>query len=361
MNNFDDFLGNENILGGDILAANLGEENTSIGITPNDGTFSDPFSNDLESLSLIEKAIQSDQENNSNDNNSSTNDFSPIDTGIDPLTGNNTDIPSESTKEFELASLNLNDTSFAPPKSELQFEGGFGDYEGGNDITLEIKDTEGNIIETFALSGEGQGEVYRDEEGVYLFFSGTDETTEVDISAIGNVKFGDFFGGSLEIETTGSIEGGDVLLDDEDNTKESGLVLKSGLEAGTTDNYQLDGYDLIDFGDVQMVDINYNGNVVGNFIDNDGEEKIFLYNGAGVFTLNAFSYSEAFAINDLAPAWEAPRSADRRTQNTELGKRRDGAYKHLGKPQMTAPHEKAARVYGSFLARKGYLAPQYIS
>ena len=57
MNNFDNSLGNENILGGDILATNLGEENTSLGITPNDGTFSDPFSHELESLSLIEKAI----------------------------------------------------------------------------------------------------------------------------------------------------------------------------------------------------------------------------------------------------------------------------------------------------------------
>ena len=85
MNNFDNSLGNENILGGDILATNLGEENTSLGITPNDGTFRDPFSNYLESLSLIEKAIQSERENNSNDNNPSTNDFSPIDTGIDPF------------------------------------------------------------------------------------------------------------------------------------------------------------------------------------------------------------------------------------------------------------------------------------
>ncbi len=237
MNNFDDSLGNENILSGDILATNLGEENTSLGITPNDGTFSDPFSNELESLSLIEKAIQSDQENNSNNSNPSTNDFSPIDIGIDPLTGDNTDNSSESTKESEIASLDLDDTSFAPPKSELQFAGGFGDFEGGNDVTLEIKDTEGNIIETFALSGEGQGEVYRNEEKVYLFFSGTDETTEVDISANGNVTFGDFFGGSLEIETTGSIEGGDILLDDEDDTEEPGLVLKSGLEGGAIVDY----------------------------------------------------------------------------------------------------------------------------
>ena len=193
----------------------------------------------------------------------------------------------------------MDDTSFAPPKSELQFAGGFGDFEDGNDVTLEIKDDQDNVIETFALAGEGQGEVYRDENGTYLFFSGTDETTEVDISAIGNVIFGDFFGGSLEIETTGSIEGGDVVLDDEDNSdEESGLVLKSALEFGAITGYEFNGYDVVDFGDVEVVDINYYGNVVGNLIDDNGKEKAFLYNGAGLFTLNAFESSEFYAIND---------------------------------------------------------------
>jgi len=293
MNNFDNSLGNEAILGENILATNLGEENTNIGIITNNGTFNDPFSNELEFISIIENEVQSGEKNN----NTQSNDFSAIDPGIDPLTGNNVDDSNQSKKEAEIASLDLNDASFAPPKSELQFAGGFGDFEGGNDVTLEVKDDEDNIIETFALVGEGQGEVYRDEDGTYLFFSGTDETTEVDISAIGNVTFGDFFGGSLEIETTGSIEGGDVVLDDEDNTDESALLLKSGLESGVITGYEFNGYDLVDFGDVEVVDINYYGNVVGNLID-DEKEKAFFYNGAGLFTLNAFDSSEFYAIND---------------------------------------------------------------
>ncbi len=294
-------LVDNNLLAGDIVAPLLPnlleEENTSLGITPNDGAFSDPFSNDTESLSAIEKAILSEQERNILENNNDIPNNSNTDLGIDPFTGGNIDSRSNSVSASAIEGLDLNDISFAPPKSELDLIGGFGDFAGGNDVTLEVKNTDGEVVETFALTGEGQGEVYRDEENAYLFFSGTDETTNVDISSVSNIKFGDYYGDSLDIETTGSIDGGDVVLSDE-SVAETGLALKAGIEGGAILDYEFGGYNLLDFGDVEVVDVNYFGNVVGNLIDDDGQEKAFFYNGAGLFTLNAFYTSQAYGIND---------------------------------------------------------------
>ena len=45
----------------------------------------------------------------------------------------------------------------------------------------------------------------------------------------------------------------------------------------------------------------------------------------------------SFFLAFLAPRREAPRSPE--------GERRDSAYKRLGKPQATAPHESRDRVY----------------
>jgi hypothetical protein len=84
------------------------------------------------------------------------------------FTGGNLDFP-ESAKSLE----NITDNSFAPPANTLEFQGGFGDYDSGNDVTLSIEDANGNVVETYAFSGAGQGTLYTDENYAYLFFSGT--------------------------------------------------------------------------------------------------------------------------------------------------------------------------------------------
>lgn len=297
INSLNNSLDHQNIFGENIsdtlLNPSLEDENTTLGIVSSDGAFSDPFDSESESLSLIEQLIISEREN---ENTTVTSNSSfDISLAVDSFTGGSLDLPQSAIPQESVA-----DTSFAPPISTLEFQGGFGDFDGGDDVTLEIEDSEGNVVETYALSGEGQGTLYTDEDYAYLFFSGTDETTNVDISSQSNIKFGDFVGASLEISTPGSIDGGDVFLNDQDETEETALVLQSGLAGGASPNYEVVDYNLVDFGDVEMVDVNYYGNVVGNLIDNDGQEKIFFYNGVNLFTLGGYYSSRAFAINDFA-------------------------------------------------------------
>ncbi|ELS01404.1 HAF family repeat protein [Xenococcus sp. PCC 7305] len=290
MSNFDDFLGNETIFGSDILETNLGEEDTNIGINSKDGTFNDPFGNELEFLSIVEKEVQSEQAGN---NNSSNNDFSPVDTGIDLLTGNNTDNASESNKESEIANLELDDTSFAPPKDELQFAGEFGDFEGGDDVTLEIKNTDENVVETYCLTGKGQASLYRDDEDgkAYIFFSGTDETTSVKIFAKSNIQFSSYIGDSLKIETTGSIDAGSVTLS---NPDETGLVLKSGIQ-GEDETLEVLGYDAIHLGEGVAKGINNKGEVV---VDGDGASLSYIYSDGEINYLGSDNSITPNDIND---------------------------------------------------------------
>ncbi|NJL51732.1 MAG: hypothetical protein HC930_05025 [Hydrococcus sp. SU_1_0] len=282
------------IFSGDLinpLVPELGQEYISLGIEKQEISLTPSIN---EGLSLIKiEPTNYETENSLNngllDNNSSAKRISSL--KIDPIIGT-------ASRAVQINSgVDINDTSFAPPQSELEFVGGFGDFEGGNDVTLKVKNHQNKVIETFSLTGEGQASLYRDDQHEYIFFSNIDKTTKVNISAISNLKFGDFIGDSLKIETTGSIEGGDIVLNNEDHSN-SGLSLKSGLIDGKIINYQFQDYSLVNFGDVQMVDLNYYGHVVGNLVDYDGREKIFYYNGANLFTLGRYYSSEAFAIND---------------------------------------------------------------
>ena len=253
---------NNDILSGDLnnsLVPELGTEDISLNIIPQESSFVDPLN---EELSLTESEIVIDENKKSVDNNSAINNDSSFNniivSNIDPLTV-------AEAEEFQVNEIDVNDTSFAPPQSQLDSLGGFGDYDGGDDVTLEIKDTDGNVVETFKLTGEGQATLYRDQEHEYIFFSGVDETTKVDIYSVSDIKFGNYIGDSLKIETTGSIDGGDIVLNDENTEVDSGLTLRAGIDSENSVGRVFAGYTLVDFGtNREMVDINYYGQIVGN-------------------------------------------------------------------------------------------------
>ena len=121
------------------------------------------------------------------------------------------------------------------------------------------------------------------------------------------MKFGDFFGGSLEIETTGTIEGGDVVLNDIDDTSEPSLVLNSGIE--DKENSAIVGFDYTNLGFGTAYDINNLGQVVG-YLSSDSGKRAYLYSDGEIQELGTFSetYNDvsstvdnnvAYAINDL--------------------------------------------------------------
>ena len=288
-----DNIFDNDILNGDLtnsLVPELGQEDILIDVTPQESSFADPLTQEL---SLVEQEVAVDEierDNNSISNNTSSFDNIAI-ANIDPLTAAN-------PEEFQVNEIDVNDTSFAPPQSELELLGGFGDVDGGDDVTLEIEDNAGNVIETYKLTGEGQATLYRDQEYQYVFFSGVDETTNVDISSVSNIKFGNYIGDSLKIETTGSIDGGDIVLNDENTEVDSGLTLRAGIDTENSVGSEFDGYTLVDFGtNREMVDINYYGQIVGND-DYSGTEEFFFYDGQYVYTLPGYHSSRAFGIND---------------------------------------------------------------
>ena len=287
------------IFGNDILSAELdtslvpelGNENISLGITPQQSSFIDPLNQEL---SLIEQEIVLDKPENSFEQKSSNNNSSSINNislfNIDPLIGSD-------VSRFQVNNINASNASFAPPQNELEFQGGFGDYDGGNDVTFEVKNDRGIVVETYALSGEGQATLYRDEDKAYVFFSGTDKSTNVNISAKSNIQFGNYIGDSLKIETTGSIEGGDIVLNDPDET---GLVLRSGLEgtgAINSSNSLLDGYEIVDLGGVRLTDLNNLGQAVGNGYFG-GNNKGFFYDGSKLNVIDRYDLSIVHAVND---------------------------------------------------------------
>ena len=325
----DNIFGND-ILNGDLttsLVPELGTENILIDTAPTEISLLDPLNQEL---SLTEPEIISDEINF--DNNSFNNTVSSFNNiarfNADPLITAN-------AEEFQVNGIDVNDTSFAPPQSQLQFQGGFGDYDGGDDVPLEIKDTEGNVVETFKLTGEGQATLYRDEEYQYVFFSGTDETTDVDIDSTSNIKFGDYIGDSLEIQTTGSIEGGNIVLN---NPDETGLVLKSGIENNNTNNTFTSGYKITDLGNVYVNDINDKGQATGYFYalyeNNLGRtsrtSKGFIYNDSGFNVVEQHLWTTIYAINDSGDIvgdfadiqqypWQNPIPADIRSFYTYEG------------------------------------------
>ena len=291
-----------------VLVPELGQENILVDITPSETSLIDPLTQEL-SLTQSEIVLdETDLDNNSSSNNTSS--FNSIVVAnIDPLVGVN-------PQEFQVSEIDVNDTSFAPPQSKLTFQGGFGDFNGGNDVTLEIKDTDGNVAETFRLTGEGQASLYRDEEYQYIFFSGVDETTKIDIDSTSNIKFGNYIGDSLKIETTGSIEGGDIILSEPDET---GLVLKSGLESASSSKFA--AYDVINVSYIpgfddrviysRATDINNYGNVVGEVeLEYDYNSNVYTHRRGfyrhGVTWTIGTSYlnyhAHAHGINDSSQA-----------------------------------------------------------
>ena len=274
----------ENIFGNDILngeistslVPELGTESILIDTAPSEISLIDPLTQEL---SLTEPDIFFDEIDS--DNNSSSNNASSLNnvalSNIDPLIAAN-------AEEFQVNNVSASNALFTPSIDELQLQGGFGDYDGGDDVTFEVKNDDGVVVETYALTGEGQASLYRDDEDgkAYISFSGTDENTSVEISAKSNIQFGSYFGDSLEIETTGSIDGGSVSLT---NPDETGLVLKSGIESAeeTSDIVGYD-YEIVSLGFADVKGINNNGDVLvrqtayQSFIYSDGEIE---YIGSG--------------------------------------------------------------------------------
>jgi hypothetical protein len=140
-------------------------------------------------------------------------------TDFDPLTGK--------TKNSAPANNDslVNTLTAESPSSSWVFQGKFGDFDGGNDVPLNIKDANNQIVETFSLTGDGYGEVFKDDLYEYVFFSETNETTAVEILAINNLKFDDYIGSTLKVETEGSITAGDITLKNTDSTDTPGLIL----------------------------------------------------------------------------------------------------------------------------------------
>ena len=284
------------------------EEYLPLAITLPEGSFTEPFSQDL---SLIEEPNAFNINEEVIDNNIDfskriyQNDSSELNTDSDlndtllntnSLLGDTLEAQSFSLlspQQVEAASAEM-----IPAPDGLEFVGGFGDYDGGEDVTFEVKDNRNNVIETFSLTGAGQGTLYKDDEKQYIFFSGTDATTNVDIFAKSDLVFEDYIGDSLSIETTGSIEGGDITLNDENTEEDSGLTLRAGIDTENSVSTVFDGYGLIDFQtNREMVDINNYAQVVGND-DYYGRDEFFFYNGQGLYYLPGYYSSRAFGIND---------------------------------------------------------------
>ena len=331
-----------NILGNDILSGDLntslvpelGQEDISLNITPQESSYTDPLTQEF---SLTEPEIISDEidiDNNSTPNNISS--FNNIAVAnIDPFTAANPD-------EFQVNNVSASNALFTPSIDELQLQGGFGDYDGGNDVTFEVKNDDEVVVETYSLTGKGQASLYRDDEDgkAYIFFSGTDETTSVEISAKSNIQFDSYIGDSLEIETTGSIDAGSVTLS---NPDETGLVLKSGIQ-GREENLEVLGYDAVHLGEgtaqginnegdvvvkgnrgslsfvysdgeinylgsdnsITPNGINDSGQVVGTFTNSDGNRHAFVSSGGSISDLGVLPGAETYEIYDGSGFVEVP-------------------------------------------------------
>lgn len=113
--------------------------------------------------------------------------------------------------------------------------GKFGDYEGRDDATLEIKDTYGNSAGTFSLTGNGYGQVFKDDRREYVLFRGTDATTSVRLSVGDDLELDDYIGASLQVQSQGSIttrnilsNGGTIDLSSRKSVTSQGRIATNG-------------------------------------------------------------------------------------------------------------------------------------
>lgn len=210
---------------------------------------------------------------------------------------------------FSVEDIKLNESFFSLYDEDWISQGKFGDFDGLNDAQLSIEDTEGEVVETFSLIGNGYGEVFKDDEYQYLFFSGIDETTEVEVSALSNIRFDDYIGSSLQVQTEGSITAGDIVLLNPDSFDSPGLILQSGLgnvQSSTSGR----SYSITNLGtlpgskDSAAFDINDSGQIVGRSYDTlDGgyDERGFLYSNGQIMdlgTLSGMKHISVTAINN---------------------------------------------------------------
>jgi hypothetical protein len=210
---------------------------------------------------------------------------------IDPITGNSNDRPlanDDSTKTLNsdrMAGVERQASPVARSATAI-LKGQFGDFDGKNDETYSLKDSKGNIIESFALTGNGKGQVWVDNQYEYIEFSGTDKTTSVTISAENNLQFGNYTGGTLKVDTTGSITTGTIALQNTNPSTVPGLSLKAGLPGGTKG---VNSYRITDLGvlpgsiESSANDLNASGVVVGDsgtdIYYNDTQRRGFVYDG----------------------------------------------------------------------------------
>ncbi|MGF2040075.1 MAG: DUF3466 family protein [Nostoc sp. CmiVER01] len=224
-----------------------------------------------------------------------------------PLTGSN--ITNYSTTNFDpltgrrhFASL-VNIPSNDSLSDSLISVGKFGDFDGHQDFQLAITDALGNP-ETFSLSGDGIGEVFRNSSFEQIIFTGTNASTIVQISAFNNIKFGNYTGSSLQVQTKGSISAGNITLKNTASSSNPGLNLQSGL-SGIQNS--IGSYTVTDLGTLpgrsysSVSDINDFGQVVGSSYGIGNFSHAFLYNDGQMTdlgTLPGQNFSDATAINN---------------------------------------------------------------
>ncbi|MCW5319558.1 DUF3466 family protein [Nostoc sp. KVJ3] len=215
-------------------------------------------------------------------------------TGLDQLTG--------SGKNLSLVGINSNDSLLNPSPV---LKGKFGNFDNHQNFQLTLQDANGNP-ESFSLTGDGEGEVFQTNLGEQIIFTGTDVTTNVQISASNNLQFGDYIGSSLKVQTKGSIKSGNITLKNTALDNSPGLSLQSGLsdsQSSTDTGYSVtDLTTLLGGSNNYAAAINDSGQIVGGSISSDNSQyHVFLYSDGKMTdlgTLPGASYSYATGINN---------------------------------------------------------------
>lgn len=207
---------------------------------------------------------------------------------------------SQSVENSSINNKNISDFDPLIGNTNLVSLGKFGDFDGHQDFQLTLQDANGNP-ESFSLTGEGEGEVFQTSQGEQIIFTGTDASTTVQITTSNNIKFGNYIGASLSVQTKGSITSGNITLKNTALSNNTGLSLQSGLSE--LQNSSSNTYNVIDFtaligsSSSYVAAINDSGQIVGN----DGQGHAFLYSDGQMTDLGilpgGFS-SEAKAINN---------------------------------------------------------------
>jgi probable HAF family extracellular repeat protein len=250
------------------------------------------------------------------DSSSRQNDKSGL--SVDPITGNSSDRPlvnDDSEKTFKRDRMAGVDRQASPVARSATaiLKGQFGDFDGKNDETYSLKDSKGNIIESFALTGSGKGEVWADDQYEYIQFYNTDKTTSVTISAENNLRFDNYTGATLKVDTTGSITAGNIALQNTNASTVPGLSLKAGLAGGTKG---VNSYRITDLGVLpgktysRAWDINNNGDVVGVSATPPYTGNGFLYSNGQMTDLGLVNDYKPMGINDsrqvVANSYQGP-------------------------------------------------------